>query len=171
MTGLRESFSETFEHIWTHRFTQGEGLAERQAWLDEVKAMMQAADIAFIHRETEDGFELAFYDEAHWQAFALNFTAKDRGGETHRHTHRFVDPAIQDAWTQLACSYLDAAGIAYEIETKEGMSRFTFAQLSDRIALNHLIDSGLLDEGAEMICRMRAFGDYTAGHGGPRFTA
>lgn len=171
MTGLRESFSDTFEQIWTHRFTQGEGPDERQAWLDEVKAMMQAADIAFIHRETEDGFELAFYDEAHWQAFALNFTAKDGGGGTHRHTQRFVDPAIQNAWTQLACSYLDAAGITYEIEREENASRFTFSRLSDRIALNQLIASGLLDEGAEMVCRMRDFGGYTTGLDGPDFSA
>lgn len=167
MSTLRATFEEQFEHTWLHSFEADMRPADRRVWLNQTLQMAQEAGIALIHRETENGVEFAFYDENNWTAFALNLTANDGGH--HRHTQRFDSPELQNAWTALAASYLDQAGIQYETERRfHDETVFHFEKLSDRAILNQLIEKGVLDEGANTLLQIRRFQDRIAGLDGPQ---
>lgn len=167
MSTLRASFEDQFEHTWVHTFGEDVSSVEREAWIKQTLQMAQEAGIALIHRETADGVEFAFFDEDNWAAFALNLTSNNKGTGDHRHTQSFDRPQLQNAWTALARTYLDQAGIGYEIEVRNGETEFRFGKLADRVIFNQLVNSGLLDEDANMLLQIQAFQDRVAGLDGP----
>ena len=165
MSILRDTFDGQFDHTWQHVFE--EPGTDRSAWLTETLQMAQDAGIALIHRDTDYGFEFAFYSKEDWMAFALNITAAANGIGDHTHTQFFDNIIMQKNWTALAHTYLDQADIDYQVTTTEGQAKFHFQKLADRLVLNQLVDSGILDEGANILNQIRILQNRIADIGGP----
>lgn len=152
-----DSIPKDYTEKHTHRFTQGESVAEREAWLRQQMENATAAGIELLCHETEDGYSFAFKNFEHSAAFYMNVygdPVTDREQIMH---HRFPDEEVNPYWTKAAEMYLQHMGIDYDVEIEGNMASFAFDRFSESATFRVMADNGDFDRMAEALERSDSF--------------
>ena len=149
-------------HKHRHFFTDGETLAEREAWLENVEDICQAAGTKFRARNAVDeqgnpGYEFGFPNISGYAAFVFNVFGDLEQPGSHIQTCTFLDQhrPYREAFLLAASSHLVALGISHQWREYEGTLQFAFNRFSDRLMFQALIDQGIIDSSAKGLMAVR----------------
>jgi len=154
-----------------HFFRKGETLAEREAWLENIENICQAAGTKFRARHAIDeqgnpGYEFGFPNISGYAAFVFNVFGDLEQPGGHIQTCTVLDDSLayRQAFLLAASSHLAALGISHQWREHNGTLQFAFDRFSDRLMFQALIDQGTIDSSAKGLIAVREMQQRLGNH-------
>jgi len=133
-------------HTHTHIFDEEISEENRQAWLTAAfrRATINLERLSVFTIRNCRGYEMHFETLRDYAAFFISTYGDCYRPGSHIHEH-CLSGAADIKWLEAVTLYLETADIDCKILHKEEKIQFIFDRFSDRVALQCLIEDGLVD--------------------------